>query len=265
MWRGLRMYDAAVLAQQYGLSGQTALVTGGGTGLGKAIATSLAQSGAQVVIAGRREDILKSACAEIGHGATYQVLDLADMDQIADVVATLHATHGTFDILVNNAGNTVKKPFLESNLAEFDNVFDVHVRGALELSRAIMGKMLDDDKPGSVLFVSSMTAYIGQPNVSGYTISKTAINGVIRALSAEFAQSGIRVNGVAPGWIETDVFRTATKGDPERKAKIMGRIPMGTLGAPEDIGWACAFFASPAAKYITGQVLLVDGGGATGF
>ena len=259
------MADTSVLAAQYGLTGKTALVTGGGTGLGKAIATSLAQSGAKVVIAGRREDVLQAACAEIGHDCAYQVLDLTDIAAIPEAAAQLHAAHGCFDILVNNAGNTVKKPFMDSDLSDFDRVFDVHVRGALELSRAVIGRMQEAAKPGSVLFISSMTAYIGQPDVSGYTISKTAINGVIRALSAECAAHGIRVNGVAPGWIDTDVFRTATKGDPERKAKIMGRIPMNTLGDPADIGWACAFLASPAAKYITGQVLLVDGGGATGF
>ncbi|MFY0595648.1 MAG: SDR family oxidoreductase [Cognatishimia sp.] len=259
------MTDASVLAKQYGLNGKKALVTGGGTGIGKAIATSLVQSGADVVIAGRREDVLIAACAEIGFGTKYQVIDLTEMSEIADLAAKMFDEHGAFDILVNNAGNTVKKPFMESDLADFDSVFNVHVRGALELSRSVMAQMLEHNKSGSILFISSMTAYIGQPNVSGYTISKTAINGVIRALSAEFAESGIRINGVAPGWIDTDVFRTATKGDPERKAKIMSRIPMGSLGDPEDIGWACAFLASAAAKYITGQVLLVDGGGATGF
>ncbi len=259
------MTDTTALAHHYGLTGQTALVTGGGTGLGKAIATSLAQSGAKVVIAGRREEVLKAACAEIGAGTQYRVMDLTDIAGLAAAAEQLHHGFGPFDILVNNAGNTIKKPFADSTMAEFDSVFDVHVRGALELSRAIMARMTEVGKTGSVLFISSMTAYIGQPNVHGYTISKTAINGVIRALSAEFAQSGIRVNGVAPGWIDTDVFRTATKGDPERKAKIMGRIPMGTLGTPEDIGWACAFLCAPAAKYLTGQVLLVDGGGATGF
>ncbi|WP_270729808.1 SDR family NAD(P)-dependent oxidoreductase [Shimia sp. Alg240-R146] len=259
------MPNNAALAQQYGLTGQTALVTGGGTGLGKAIATSLAQSGAQVVIAGRREDVLQAACEEIGHGTTYCVLDLSDVAQLAEKADQLHGKSGAFDILVNNAGNTVKKAFLDSTLKDFDGVFDVHVRGALELSRYVMARMSEAGKDGSVLFISSMTAYIGQPNVHGYTIAKTAINGVVRALSAEFAQAGIRVNGVAPGWIDTDVFRTATKGDPERKAKIMGRIPMGKLGTPEDIGWTCAFLCASSAKYITGQVILVDGGGATGF
>lgn len=253
------------LQRSYGLGGQTALVTGGGTGIGKAIATCLARSGARVIIAGRRAEVLQSAVAEIGHDCRCMQLDLERSNAIGSFAASMRQHHGPVDILVNNAGNTVKKPFMESSLQEFDRVFDVHVRGALELTRAIVADMLTHGKGGNVQFISSMTAFIGQPQVSGYTISKTAIGGVIRALSAELAGEGIRVNGVAPGWIDTDVYRKATDGDPARREKIMSRIPMGRLGQPEEIGSACAYLASPAARYITGQVLLVDGGGATGF
>jgi gluconate 5-dehydrogenase len=249
------------LNEIYGLEGQRALVTGGGTGIGKAIAACLAKSGAEVIIAGRRADVLSEAAKEVGYGCKSVVIDIADTAALADATADL----GALDILINNAGNTLKKAFEDQTLAEFDQVFDVHVRGALELSRHVMRRMLADGRGGNVQFLSSMTAFIGQPMVSGYTISKTAVNGVVRGLSAEFASRGIRVNGVAPGWIDTDIFRNATKGDPARKEKIMGRIPMGHLGQTEDIGWCCAFLASPAAKYINGQVVLVDGGGATGF
>ncbi|WP_299867366.1 SDR family oxidoreductase [uncultured Roseobacter sp.] len=245
----------------YGLEGQRALVTGGGTGIGKAIANCLAQSGAEVTLAGRRAEVLSAAAQEIGHDCTTVVLDITDTAGLADAEAEI----GPLDILVNNAGNTLKKAFEDQTLAEFDQVFDVHVRGALALSRLVMRRMLAEGRAGNVQFLSSMTAFIGQPMVSGYTISKTAINGVVRGLSAEFASRGIRVNGVAPGWIDTDIFRNATRGDPARKEKIMSRIPMGHLGQTEDIGWCCAFLASPAARYINGQVILVDGGGATGF
>ncbi len=254
-----------MLDRIYGLHGKTALVTGGGSGLGKAIATCMAQSGAKVVIAGRRSDVLEAAARDIGDGCETLMMDLSDLDTIPARVEALNAAHGPIDILVNNAGNTVKKPFEESTIEEFDSVFDVHVRGALELSRAVIRSMIEAGNAGSILFTSSMTAFIGQPNVSGYTVAKTAINGVVRGLSAEFAARGIRVNGVAPGWIDTDLYRKATAGDLPRQQKILSRIPMNTLGQPEDIGWACAFLASPAAGYITGQVLLVDGGGATGF
>ncbi|MEX0348172.1 MAG: SDR family NAD(P)-dependent oxidoreductase [Paracoccaceae bacterium] len=249
------------LAAIYGLDGQRALVTGGGTGIGKAIAACLVEVGADVVIAGRRADVLEAAAAEIGSGCRFKVFDITEIAAIKAFEAEL----GPIDILVNNAGNTLKKAFEDQTLTEFDQVFDVHVRGALELSRRVIRRMLAENRAGTIQFLSSMTAYIGQPMVSGYTISKTAINGVVRGLSAEFAGRGIRINGVAPGWIDTDIFRNATRGDPERKAKIMSRIPMGHLGQPEDIGRCCAFLASPAAKYINGQVVLVDGGGATGF
>ena len=249
------------LQDVYGLNGQRALVTGGGTGIGRAIATCLAHSGAQVVISGRRADVLDAAAKDIGHDCETAAFDITDMDSVAAFEQTL----GPVDILVNNAGNTLKKPFEDQTMAEFDQVFDVHVRGALELSRHVIRRMLAENRGGTIQFLSSMTAFIGQPMVAGYTISKTAINGVVRGLSAEFASRGIRVNGVAPGWIDTDIYRNATKGDSARQQKIMGRIPMGHLGQPEDIGWCCAYLASPAAKYINGQVVLVDGGGATGF
>lgn len=245
----------------YSLEGKRALVTGGGTGIGMAIAQCLAQSGASVVIAGRRADVLESAVDQIGHGCEFAILDLTQIDTIAAFEAEL----GAIDILVNNAGNTIKKPFEEQTMAEFDQVFDVHVRGALELSRHVIRRMLAEKRSGSIQYLSSMTAFIGQPMVSGYTVSKSAVNGVVRGLSAEFAERGIRVNGIAPGWIDTEIYRNATKNDPARQQKIMSRIPMGHLGQPEDIGWCSAFLASAAAKYINGQVLLVDGGGATGF
>jgi NAD(P)-dependent dehydrogenase (short-subunit alcohol dehydrogenase family) len=112
----------------------------------------------------------------------------------------LVATHGNIDILVNNAGSTIKKPFVDSTIADFDDVFDVHVRGALELTRRLVRDQIAGDG-GSVIFTSSITAYIGQPNVLGYTTAKTALSGVIRGLAAELSGDGVRVNGVAPGWI----------------------------------------------------------------
>jgi gluconate 5-dehydrogenase len=116
-----------------------------------------------------------------------------------------------------------------------------------------------------VLFIASMTSFIGQPLVLGYTAAKTAITGIVRGLSAEFAGRGVRVNAIAPGWIDTPLYRKATENDPARQAKILGRIQMSRLGRPEDIGWTAVFLASPAAGYVTGQTLVVDGGGVIGF
>jgi len=254
-----------VLSSVYGLNGKVALVTGGGSGIGKAVASCLAQSGASLVIAGRREDVLAEAAAEIGHDCRSVVLDITDFGSIEAFEEAFAREHGPVDILVNNAGNTLKKPFEDSSLEDFDAVFDVHVRGALELSRKVIRRALQGERESSILFISSMTAYIGQPQVSGYTIAKTAINGVVRGLAAEFAARGVRVNAVAPGWIDTDLYRKATQGDTARQEKILGRIPMNRLGETDEIGWTCAFLASRAASYINGQVVLVDGGGATGF
>ena len=246
------------------LDGQTALVTGGGSGIGLAIARCMAAAGARVVIAGRRPGPLEQAAADSGGALIPRVLDLARPERVAAFAEELSASIGAIDILVNNAGNNLKKPFLESTLAEFDGVFDVHVRGALELTRQIARGQIARGS-GSVLFVASMASFIGLPLVLGYTAAKSAIVGIVRGLSAEFAPHGVRVNAVAPGWIDTAMFRMATDGDPERRAKVMGRIQAKRLGTPEDIGWACVFLAAPASGYVTGQTLVVDGGGAIGF
>lgn len=251
-------------AQAFSLAGKTALVTGGGSGLGLAIARCMASAGARVIVAGRRRDVLDAAVAELGGNAAAETLDLANVDGVAAASAGILEREGPIDILVNNAGNSVKKPFEQSSMADFDQVFDVHVRGALELTRSVLGPQLERGA-GSVIFTASITSFIGQPLVLGYTASKTAITGVVRGLSAEFAGRGIRVNAVAPGWIDTDLFRAATAADPARKAKILGRIQTNTMGRPEDIGWACVYLASSAAAYVTGQTLVVDGGGVIGF
>lgn len=252
------MHDA------YGLDGKTALVTGGGTGLGTAIAKSLHASGADVIIAGRRQAVLEETCADIGERCSSAKLDISNTDALAEFELSLFERYGALDILVNNAGNTVKKPFTESALSDLDAVLDVQVRGALELTRLVIRRQLSQ-AGGSIIFTSSMAAFIGQRDTLGYSVAKSALGGAVRGLTAEFANRGFRINAVAPGWIDTDLFRSATQGDSDRLARIHGRIPIGRLGHPDDIGWACAFLASPAARYITGQVLLVDGGGSIGF
>lgn len=250
--------------QAFSLVRKRALITGGGSGLGLAVAHCMAAAGAEVVLAGRRDDVLQQAAAAIGPRARTAVLDLADIGSIAGFAKAAEDRHGPIDILVNNAGNTVKKPFEHSTIADLDSVLDVHLRGALELTRHFLpGQMARNS--GSVIFTASMTSFIGQPLVLSYTAAKTALTGVVRGLSAEFSARGVRVNAVAPGWIDTDLFRKATAGDPERKAKILGRIQMNRLGEADEIGWACVFLASSAAGYVTGQTLIVDGGAVVGF
>jgi gluconate 5-dehydrogenase len=254
----------AAWRQAFGLAGQRALITGGGSGIGLAIARSMADAGARVVLAGRRPEVLDEAARTIGAGAVAAPLDLQAAETIAGFVREVEAAHGPIDILVNNAGNTVKKPFEESTLDDLDAVLDVHLRGALELTREVLRGQLQRGR-GNIQFIASMTSFIGQPLVLSYTAAKSALTGVVRGLSAEYAGRGIRVNAVAPGWIDTELFRKATSGDPARLAKILGRIQMRRVGNPEDIGWACVYLASRAAGYVTGQTLVVDGGALVGF
>lgn len=256
--------SSSALEKAFGLHGKHALVTGGGSGLGLAIAKSLAAAGAKVTIAGRRLEVLQDAAAEIGGNARGLRLDLRDIASVKIFATDIEAQYGPVDILVNNAGNTVKKPFEEQTLKDLDQVFDVHVRGALELTRCIIPGQAERGN-GSVLFIASMTSFIGQPLVIGYTAAKSALVGVVRGLSAEYSSRGVRVNGIAPGWIDTDLFRAATSNDAARYNKIIGRIQMGKVGTPEDVGWASVFLTSPAAGYVTGQTLVVDGGALVGF
>jgi NAD(P)-dependent dehydrogenase (short-subunit alcohol dehydrogenase family) len=251
------------LQSAFGLQGQRALITGGGSGLGLAIATAMAQAGAEVILAGRRLSVLEGAAANIP-GAKTEVVDLSDLKSLREAAIDIENRNGQIDILVNNAGNTIRKPFEETTYEDIDAVMDVHVRGALEFTRPVIASQAARGK-GIVLFTASMASFMGLPYVMGYTTAKSAITGIVRGLSAEYASKGVRVNAIAPGWIDTPLYRGATGADPARKAKALGRIQMGTIGQPEDIGWAGVFLSSAAARYITGQTMVVDGGALAGF
>lgn len=248
----------------FSLAGHRALITGGGSGLGFGIAQCFVAAGAEVVIAGRDAERLAAAAAELGPAARTITHDVADADAAEPFAARLEAELGPVSILVNNAGGTVKKPIAEMQVEEFRGVLDVHVTGAFALTRALLPQLRRSGR-GSVLFTASMSSFLGIPFVAGYSAAKSAHVGLVRALATELAPEGVRVNGVAPGWIDTALFRQATQNDPARQAKIMGRIPMGRVGTAADIGWAMTYLASAAAGYVTGHVLVVDGGALHGF
>jgi NAD(P)-dependent dehydrogenase (short-subunit alcohol dehydrogenase family) len=252
------------MSTPFSLDGHRALVTGGGSGLGLGIARCFLAAGAEVVIAGRSEERLQEAAAGLGEGVRTIAFDVADTDAAEDFAARVRDGFGPISILVNNAGGTVKKPVAEMSVAEFESVLDVHVTGAFALTRAFLAQLGESGR-GSVLFTASMSSFLGIPFVAGYSAAKSAHVGLVRAFATELAPQGIRVNGVAPGWIDTALYRKATSNDPERRAKIMGRIPMGRVGTEADIGWAMTYLASDAAAYVTGHVLVVDGGALHGF
>src|SRR6185437_6613623 len=153
---------------------------------------------------------------------------------------------------------------IDTTPEEFRAVLETHLVAAFSLTRAVLPSMLER-KHGSVLFTASMASLIGVPLVCAYSAAKSAYLGMVRSLAAEVSPRGVRVNAIAPGWIESDMMRKALHGDAERSGKILGRTPLNRFGRAEDIGWAAVYLCSPAAEFVTGTVLPVDGGASIGF
>jgi NAD(P)-dependent dehydrogenase (short-subunit alcohol dehydrogenase family) len=246
------------------LDGQIALVTGGGTGLGLAMSKALVYAGARVVITGRREEPLRQACAELGAAAQYVPHDVNDLPSIPALVEQVEERFGPLDILINNAGVNKKQPALETSDADLAAIVQTNLFGVFALSREC-GKRMVARGRGSIVMIVSMTALFGVPQVSAYGAAKSAVLGLTRLLTVELAPHGVRVNAIAPGWIDSAMSRKAFEGDPARKQRIIARTPMARIGDPEDVGGAAVFLCSPAAKFITGVVLPVDGGISIGF
>ena len=250
--------------QLFNLTGKTVLVTGGGSGLGFAIAKAVVAAGAKVIILGRRKDMLQNTCVQLGGKASYKVFDLAQMEQIPSLVEEIEMTMGPVDVLVNNAGINLKKDIVDTTDKEFVNIVQVNQVAVFALTREVAKKMITR-KAGNIIMISSMAAKYGIPKVIAYTAAKSAIEGMTRSLAVDLSPRGIRVNCIAPGFIETPMSAAAFNADPERKKRVLARTPMGCLGTPEDVGLAAVYLASDAAKYITGIVLTVDGGNSIGF
>jgi gluconate 5-dehydrogenase len=200
----------------------------------------------------------------LGAKAHYVVHDVTDLPSIPDLVREVEDRFGPLDTLVNNAGNHLKKPAVETSDAELASVIAVHLSGAFALSREC-GRRMTARRRGSIVMIVSMAALFGIPQVSAYTAAKGALVGLTRALATEFSPLGVRVNAIAPGWIDTAMTRQAHQNDPARRARILERTPMGRLGEPADVGYAAVYLCSPAARFITGAVVPVDGGASIGF
>ncbi len=248
----------------FDLTGQVALITGGATGLGFGMASCLVAAGARVVLVGRRKDELKKACAALGQNAFTLAGDVTKLETAPALVNHAEKLAGPITILINNAGVHLKKIATETSDAEFANVIQTHVFGAFALTREA-GRRMVGRKSGCILFTASMAAFIGMPMIVAYSAAKSAYVGIVRSLASEWGQHGVRVNAIAPGWIASDMLNQALSGDPARKAKIISRTPMNKFGEPDDIGWTAVYLCSPAAKFVTGVVLPVDGGAAIGF
>jgi NAD(P)-dependent dehydrogenase (short-subunit alcohol dehydrogenase family) len=253
------------MTDPFSLDGELALITGGGTGLGLGIARCLVRQGARVVLVGRRQSELDSAARELGPSAHAVAADITQLDRAAALIDEAQSAAGApISILVNNAGIHLKKPAVQTTPAELSAVLQTHVVAAHALTAAVLPGMIERTH-GVILFTASMASFFGIPNVMAYAAAKSAYLGMVRTLAVEVAAHGIRVNAVAPGWIESAMMRKALDDDLPRKQKILSRTPMARFGEACDVGWAAAYLCSPAAKFVTGVVLPVDGGVSIGF
>ncbi len=244
----------------FGLQGRVALVTGGSQGIGEACVRRFAQDGAHVVIADMADAPGEKLASELG--ALYVHCDVGDKAQVDALVAATLKRHGHIDILVNNAGIFKASDFLEVTEADFDAVLRVNLKGSFLVGQAVAREMAKVGK-GSIVNMSSVNGTLTIPTIASYNVSKGGINQLTRVMALALADKGIRVNAVAPGTIATELAAKAVLTSDDAKARILGRTPMKRLGEPHEIADAVAYLASDAASYVTGEILVVDGGRMT--
>ena len=254
----------------HGLEGRNVLVTGGSSGIGQAIAVRFAEYGANVAInylrrpeeAADTEEQVQACVAKVQREGVRDVLvgaDVSDEDEVVRMVAEAVGQLGGIDVLVNNAGIQISRPSNELSSDDFDKVLAVNLRGAFMCAREAIRHWLDEDKPGSIVNVSSVHQLIPKPDYLGYSVSKGGMQNLTRTLALEYAGRGIRVNGVGPGATITPINRAWVE-DPEKRAQVEEHIPMRRAGTADEMAGVTAFLASDDAAYITGQTLFVDGG-----
>jgi 2-deoxy-D-gluconate 3-dehydrogenase len=245
----------------FDLSSRTALVTGCRRGIGRAAAVALAAAGADVVGVSASLEPGSEVGAEVealGRDFRAYRCDFADRGAVYELVAAVRRDVGTLDILVNNAGTIARAPAADHPDEMWDRVLEVNLSSQFVLSRELGKDMLARGR-GKIVFVASMLSFQGGVTVPGYTASKSAVAGLTKALANEWAAAGVNVNAVAPGYVATDNTQ-ALQDDPVRREQITTRIPAGRWAEPEDIAGAIVFLSSPAADYVHGVVLPVDGG-----
>ena len=238
------------------LTGRTALVTGSTRGIGRAIAGSLAEAGARVAIVGRDQTKAAEGAAALGGSAEGFACDVADPASVVALVEAVEKAFGQVDILVNNAGLTRDNILFRIKDDDWDAVLDANLRGAFVAIRAASRGMIKR-RWGRIINIASVVGITGNKGQANYAASKAGLIGLTKSVAKELGSRNVLVNAVAPGFIDTDMTAAMT---PEARSALSGQIPLERLGRPEDIAGAVTFLASEHAAYITGQVLVVDGG-----
>ncbi len=250
------------ILQQFDLTGKQALVTGCNRGIGKAMAIGLAEAGADIIgVSASLESSgseIEKAVQALGRKFTAYQADFSNRDSLYAFIEKVKNAHSRIDILVNNAGTIKRAPAAEHPDADWDQVLSINLDTPFILAREIGKRMLEQGS-GKIIFTCSLLSFQGGINVPGYAASKGAIASLVKALANEWAGKGINVNGIAPGYIATDNTE-ALRNDPVRSKSILDRIPAGRWGEADDLKGATVFLASPAANYIQGTVVTVDGG-----
>jgi len=244
------------------IDGKTALVTGCKRGIGLAMAQALAEAGADIIGVSKTLEptgsVAEKSITALGRRFWPYTCDFSDRAAVQAFANQVNAEHPVIDILVNNAGTILRKPAAEHPDEYWDEVINTNLNAQWTLAREI-GKHMVERGSGKIIFTASLLTFQGGITVPGYAASKGAIGQLVKALSNEWAGRGVQVNAIAPGYVETD-NTTALRADPTRNSAILARIPAGRWGQPEDFQGAVVFLASNASNYVTGEILVVDGG-----
>jgi NAD(P)-dependent dehydrogenase (short-subunit alcohol dehydrogenase family) len=246
------------------LSGKVALVTGASSGIGEHFAHTLARNGARVILAARRVERLEAVATEIragGRQAASLRLDVSSIASISKAVKEAEGIFGPIDILVNNSGLAIGKPAIEQTEEDWDRVLDTNSRGAFFMATCCARRMIEAKRPGSIINIASILGLRQAGMVAPYAASKAALIQLTKTLALELARHDIRVNAIAPGYIESDLNREWFASEPGQA--LVRRIPQRRLGAVTDLDGALLLLASEAARYMTGSVIVVDGGHLT--
>ncbi len=245
----------------FSLKGKTALITGSGSGIGYALAEGLAGAGAKIILNGRNAEKLttaKNTLRKKGFEITCLVFDVTDSAAVKMAVSEYEKEKGPIDILINNAGINIRGPFEDFKEEDWEKVLDTNIRGAMIVSQAV-GKFMIKRKRGKIINICSMQSELGRPTIVPYTISKGGIKMLTKALCAEWAKYNIQVNGVGPGYFETELTKPL-KDDPEFDKWLCNRTPANRWGKPRELIGAAVYLSSEAGDYVNGHILYVDGG-----